>query len=401
MTILDSAPRQAELTPILCAVVNFDLTAVEVDQLLELADGETRLLLRGLHSVLQLPSNHRTVISFHHASFLDFLNTYTRSHNFCVSTCSHRMHLARCFLRLCASRRYQPAWAHFSQPRRPQRHLIPFLTALPPSVELCPLIARIEPDHFFAQDSDNFEPMLSWLKTIPSAPQDLIELWEDYVYMSSMERNTWLVRHIRSPSSELCQVLVAKGFLHYGLPSLRRVLGLTWHELRTIICSIQPKVASAEETVHGSAEHILRALVPLEMRRWICRDIALKSIRRIVKRFGDDDEMDAADEWFDLARVLRACPPCPILYSEFTSIPLLAMKPGLSGNLILIEWIAEWLEVRHNSVSIRDLTRAVLFVAMSSPWAIQHWHSARSGRMPCCQCVFSGAETQILPHQYI
>ncbi|KAF7328448.1 putative nwd2 protein [Mycena sanguinolenta] len=344
MTILDSAPRQAELVPILCAVANFDLTAAEVDQLLELADGETRLLLRGLHSVLQLPPNHQRVISFHHASFLDFLNNRTRSHNFCVSTPSHRVHLAQCFLRLCASRRYQLAWAHVSQPRRPQRHLIPFLTALPPSVELCPLIERMEPDHFFAQDSDNFEPMLSWLKRIPSAPQDLIELWEDYVYMSSMERNTWSVKKINSPSSELCQVLVAKGFLQYGLPSVRRVLGMTWSELRTIICSVQPKIANEEQTVHGSAEHVLQALVPLEMRRWICRDIALNCIRRIVKGYADGDEMDAADEWFDLARVFRACPRCPILYSEFQSIPRSAMKLGLSGNLILIEWIAEWLE---------------------------------------------------------
>ncbi|KAF7372901.1 putative nwd2 protein [Mycena sanguinolenta] len=59
MTILSSAPRQSELIPILCAIVNFGLCPEEVDQLFQLAEGDTRLVLRGLHSALKIPSDNK------------------------------------------------------------------------------------------------------------------------------------------------------------------------------------------------------------------------------------------------------------------------------------------------------------------------------------------------------
>ena len=110
LSILGSAPRQGELVPILCAIVNFDLTPHDIDQLFELEDGEARLLLRGLHSVLEVPSEDEHVkwISSHHASFLDFLNNPSRSHHFYVGNSDHRLVVARCFLRLCTSPRYEP-----------------------------------------------------------------------------------------------------------------------------------------------------------------------------------------------------------------------------------------------------------------------------------------------------
>ncbi|KAJ7196329.1 hypothetical protein B0H12DRAFT_965411, partial [Mycena haematopus] len=68
--------------PILCAITNFDLSVGKIDQLFGLADSDTQLLLRGLHSVLDIPSNDNRIISSHHASFLDFLNNPDRSQNF-------------------------------------------------------------------------------------------------------------------------------------------------------------------------------------------------------------------------------------------------------------------------------------------------------------------------------
>ncbi|KAJ6456850.1 hypothetical protein C8R45DRAFT_781626, partial [Mycena sanguinolenta] len=79
MTILSSAPRQSELIPILGAIVHFDLTAGRIDQFFGLAHGETRLILRGLHSLLVVPSNDDGRIFSHHASFFDFLNNPGRS----------------------------------------------------------------------------------------------------------------------------------------------------------------------------------------------------------------------------------------------------------------------------------------------------------------------------------
>ncbi|KAJ6465422.1 hypothetical protein C8R45DRAFT_910793 [Mycena sanguinolenta] len=57
MTILSSAPRQSELVPTLCAIANFRVHPKAIDQLFRLPEGETRLLLKGLHSLLDVPSN--------------------------------------------------------------------------------------------------------------------------------------------------------------------------------------------------------------------------------------------------------------------------------------------------------------------------------------------------------
>ncbi|KAJ6456855.1 hypothetical protein C8R45DRAFT_913783 [Mycena sanguinolenta] len=93
MSILSSAPRQSELIPILGAIVNFRVFPEEIDHLFRLAHGETRLLLRGLHSLLSLDDDYE--ISSHHASFLDFLNNPGRSGTFCVGTLQRRIDLAQ------------------------------------------------------------------------------------------------------------------------------------------------------------------------------------------------------------------------------------------------------------------------------------------------------------------
>ncbi|KAJ6489995.1 hypothetical protein C8R45DRAFT_201312 [Mycena sanguinolenta] len=348
MTILASAPRQAELAPILCAIANFDLTAADIDQLFGLADGETRLLLRGLHSVLQVPSDNDYSIHSHHASFLDFLNNHCRSHHFYVGSLDHRMDLARPFLRLCARRDHRnwPRIYHDGS-RHPHFQLIPFLTSLPPSAELWPQIAHLEPDSIFALDSDNFGTMLSWLKMIPSAPQDLIQLWEDYVYMTSFMSDPYKCswKHIVSPNAELCQVLVARVLLHYEPRPIRRILGIPWSELRTVMCSVRPNIGSGEQSVVGTAEHVLQALVPVEIQRWTCRDIALKCIGRMAK----DDGIDNTVEWVTFGSLLKFCPPCPILYRELNGIPRPVIKSRLKSDLSLIGRIFEWLESFHDS----------------------------------------------------
>ncbi|KAF8137739.1 hypothetical protein K438DRAFT_735392 [Mycena galopus ATCC 62051] len=105
MIILCSAQRQAQLVPILCAITYFDLLPHTVERLYELAPGDTRLLLRGLHSVLKVPEDSdkdEHTIHTHHASFLDFLKNERRSQQFYIGRLHHRMDLARAFLKLCA-----------------------------------------------------------------------------------------------------------------------------------------------------------------------------------------------------------------------------------------------------------------------------------------------------------
>ncbi|KAJ7755426.1 hypothetical protein B0H16DRAFT_715057 [Mycena metata] len=69
-----------------CVAHNHGLDPPQLDYILGLKPGDTKLILRGLHSVLKVPSNDEGwSISFHHTSFLDFLQAQERSLNFHLS----------------------------------------------------------------------------------------------------------------------------------------------------------------------------------------------------------------------------------------------------------------------------------------------------------------------------
>ncbi|KAJ7793614.1 hypothetical protein B0H14DRAFT_138212 [Mycena olivaceomarginata] len=178
--ILCSAPRQDEFMPILCIMATYSQRMSAIEELLGLQMGETELLLRGLHSVIDI-STRKDRIASYHASFLDFLNNPRRSQKFHVDSLKNRMYLARCFLHFAAGR-YRDKNMVFREPE--PRHsqeiinskLMDLLRSLPPSVELWPLIGRMNPEHIFNPKFRDLNIMLSWLKNIPSTPRDLIKL---------------------------------------------------------------------------------------------------------------------------------------------------------------------------------------------------------------------------------
>ncbi|KAJ6456908.1 hypothetical protein C8R45DRAFT_568744 [Mycena sanguinolenta] len=168
MTILRSASRQAQLIPILCAIIHFELAAGNLDRLFGLADGETRLILRGLHSVLNVPRDDKEAISSHHASFVDFLKHPDRSRKFCVGTLNHQISLARCLLHFYAGPFQYTNFRFLSG-------LIRFITSLPPSGRGAELIGSINPHYIFNPEEDKLEDdffgsIIPWLKNTPSAP---------------------------------------------------------------------------------------------------------------------------------------------------------------------------------------------------------------------------------------
>lgn len=88
----------------------FDLSVPSIEQHLELKPGDVRLALRGLHSVIKVPTDAYPEVGHHwqdiavtwtahHASFLDFLREPTRSGEFCIGCLDHRENLVRCVLR--------------------------------------------------------------------------------------------------------------------------------------------------------------------------------------------------------------------------------------------------------------------------------------------------------------
>ncbi|KAJ6465445.1 hypothetical protein C8R45DRAFT_939635 [Mycena sanguinolenta] len=365
MTILNSAPRQSDLTPILCAMVHFDVSLGEIDQLFRFAEGETRLCLRGLHSLLVMPPHDGGRISSHHASFLDFLNNPGRSRTFCVATLQYRIDLARIVLEAYVGRHdnIYGFWLRFLQDQ-----LTPFITSFPPSAEvaeLLPLIGTIAPECIFGVfAADVPGQMLAWLKKIPSAPRDLIKLWEDYECMILFERTVRRghrsAKRIFPCSPEFLRILVSLVvFRPVDLSELRGRLDLTWTEMGTSICSPSSNVASDQ---HGPpvlavrlafrdvALHCIRKMMKTQLDMggqvysWETRDAALESIRRTgTSQIGVSVTNEEQYELVDaISYLVRLSPPCLVLYRELWSAPIAPI--WYSGASTLIYHVSKWLE---------------------------------------------------------
>jgi hypothetical protein len=98
--VLAQAHAQPQLLKILAVIVaKIYLSAVHIEQLLNLEPGDVQLALHGLHSVINLPEDDSHVISTHHASFGDFLQDPTRAGIFYVGGCQHRTDLSRHILK--------------------------------------------------------------------------------------------------------------------------------------------------------------------------------------------------------------------------------------------------------------------------------------------------------------
>ncbi|KAJ7759316.1 hypothetical protein B0H14DRAFT_2404096, partial [Mycena olivaceomarginata] len=84
-----------KLCAILCARDNFELSIEQIEQLLELAQGDVMLILHRLQSLLHIEFH---TIHFYHASFLDLLHDPSRSTMFHIGL-HHRIQLARSVLK--------------------------------------------------------------------------------------------------------------------------------------------------------------------------------------------------------------------------------------------------------------------------------------------------------------
>ncbi|KAJ7832307.1 hypothetical protein B0H13DRAFT_1734694 [Mycena leptocephala] len=102
--ILSEVHAQPLLLMILAVIAaKILLPAPYIEQLLELESGDVRLALHGLHSVLIVPEDDEDCISFHHASFRDFIQDAARAGAFYVGGgCTHRAYLSHYILKTCS-----------------------------------------------------------------------------------------------------------------------------------------------------------------------------------------------------------------------------------------------------------------------------------------------------------
>ncbi|KAJ7137965.1 hypothetical protein C8R44DRAFT_695208 [Mycena epipterygia] len=195
--ILSGVPKRnrPKLSNILCAIANFSLHPEHIDQLLGLSPGDVRLIIRRLHSVLNVPSEpceNEDAICMHHASFLDFLHDEQRSTVFHVGPGSqHHTDLARLFIKAISS---EPDDREVNQ-ASPHSHVkwklglnsqwIPYITLIPNCAELLPLIRLVNPDFMLCQQegksaTEDAKKMVMWLKEIRPVPEDLSRVWKGY-----------------------------------------------------------------------------------------------------------------------------------------------------------------------------------------------------------------------------
>ncbi|KAJ7436929.1 hypothetical protein FB451DRAFT_186093 [Mycena latifolia] len=155
--ILCDAPFQSRLLDILCVITHgsrLELSAENIEKLLDLDPGDVKLTLRRLHSLLLVPQDETHSISLHHKSFHDFLVDPNRSGKFHLGM-KERKDLAHFILRALSQSPVNQA--------PPSSTLVAWYIGLlgleyitsviPPSVDLFPLIQTINFDFLWRERS--------------------------------------------------------------------------------------------------------------------------------------------------------------------------------------------------------------------------------------------------------
>ncbi|KAJ7136942.1 hypothetical protein C8R44DRAFT_695848 [Mycena epipterygia] len=99
---------RSQLLGILAAIRSqFELRFCEIEQLLDLQPGDVCLILRDLHSVIDIPDEEDQLVT-HHASFLDFLDDPSRSNQFYAGSPQCRTALTHQILKALSSSHDDP-----------------------------------------------------------------------------------------------------------------------------------------------------------------------------------------------------------------------------------------------------------------------------------------------------
>ncbi|KAF7364354.1 NACHT domain-containing protein [Mycena sanguinolenta] len=365
MNILSSAPRQAELLPLLCAIANFDFHPEMLDRLLGLAEGDARLLLRGLHSVLCIPDEadyYSHPISSYHASFFDFLDHPKRAQNFYVGMDQQRTDLARSLLRMFTGefQTYVDLCGDWGS--RSPLASIPLIISLPPSHELLSFIQRMNPDYVF-ELWPNMNDLIPWLKNIPSVPEDLVQLWEDYEYMSFFVQTVSAAKSDPTPSPtsqysaedilsrvpellRLLQVLLLVVDTTGCLRQIRLPLKITWNDLRSTICALRPMIGRDDGIVGELVNHLLHRSFGGETYPWpsLSRELARELIH-IVSACDRPYKRTIFSLSFSLSYLVRSSPPCLELLSDLWTVLPLHIWDDLHSVECYMYHVSRWLEL--------------------------------------------------------
>ncbi|KAJ7608378.1 hypothetical protein FB45DRAFT_1067478 [Roridomyces roridus] len=225
--ILEQVPRRCrpQLLGILSVIAaRWDLSPRHIEQLFGYRSGDVRLILRNLHSLLEIGDEDCPVRATH-ASFLDFMQNKTRSGLLCVGGVQHRIDLARGVLKAMSCTQV-PEHHHVA---RRLTGWIDLITSIEPhfigAAELLPWIQGVNLDFVFHHLPNWFiysraDKLISWLKIVRGAPKDLIVLWQRIESMYHFS----LFEFIRRSHSEAVQEALQNLLLRK--PQLERIMGV-------------------------------------------------------------------------------------------------------------------------------------------------------------------------------
>ncbi|KAJ6562496.1 hypothetical protein B0H19DRAFT_1288372 [Mycena capillaripes] len=320
------------------------LPVFHIEQLLHVKTGRLRRLLRHLRSVLNIPASDDGEISVHHASFLEFLIDPARSGAFCVSGAQHAIDLVRCILKALAYAHQNPhvnrvghiAWKHLTV-------MVDYITSVYPSTDFLPLIQCINPDFFFGSLT-TFQKVggkiLAWLNKICPRPAEVINVWEDYAYMTFFHSivndfdfdegpdmfsvsELGAQRQILLRHPELIRLLRFSMVLPALTPlfQFRVLLGASWEELRTAVCALRPIFGRNDAALTQLWTFLQEPGFALAIYPWasVFRDLARQSIRIITAAYSTVAPVEVIGYWLEWGRYIRSSPPCAELLRELSS----------------------------------------------------------------------------------
>ncbi|KAJ7804339.1 hypothetical protein B0H14DRAFT_2527353 [Mycena olivaceomarginata] len=316
--ILCAIPETPNLVPILRVIRHFILWSDQIEELLGLESGDVELALRDLHSVISYIYSP----SFIHASFGDFLDDPSRAGGFYIRDAAGLEGLARLLL--------TELGYMFEDPDKNRTPLLaPFLwdgvesrlKQVAPSEDLVHLIRAINLDFIFGSSS-TMDAVLSWLQRVEPPPNDLVQIWEEYVFFCS----TGIVKGFEPLSEQQsarlmdqlaeCPMLLRIFHAYVWadkdsvyLREMRFLLNVSWDELRATLCCLRPifpdglpRLLTLSRFIHNSMTN------PSTWRANISIDLASGYIRvrKLVEK-GDLPEY-LWGRWIQWGRFIRGSP---------------------------------------------------------------------------------------------
>ncbi|KAJ7444543.1 hypothetical protein B0H11DRAFT_437643 [Mycena galericulata] len=265
---LDSRPRLLQILVIINSdsLLSFSPSFSKVEQFLELCPGDVRLVLRNLHSVINVPdkdSDNFHNITVHHASFLDFLRDPARSGPFYIGGFQHCMDLLRYIFKALAHKcdyTSQTHIGHYSWNLALSVFQLKYISSAQLPRDFLPLLLNINPDFLFYGLEEETRQYFAWFNLGADLP-----LWNDYQFMLQCEEVWWACskeltteqdsrnhREVWSQvSPQLIRILRAFMVFPEGticiLFHLHHFLDLSWDEMRAIICPLRALVGEDEQ----------------------------------------------------------------------------------------------------------------------------------------------------------